>query len=97
MTNQFNILGSVVNYRFKFEYDYRIGNLSFNVIHKNNTKLPFQFRCFRDVMFRLQRDNADDINFFLKFLNQERSLENRRILMEFNDEKTLIMVCGIEC
>ena len=91
MLNKYNEVLTVKNIDLilRYEYKYNIGSLSLFVINANNAIFDFEF--LYDHNFEtdtiLIDDNADDINFFLNFLNQERNLQNRRTLFEFNDVK----------
>jgi hypothetical protein len=72
---------------FTYTFDYKTGNLSFKLTGTSN-----EF-TFEDLLFIIEGDTYDDLaennlNYFLKFLNQERTAENRKILTDYSETKT---------
>ena len=73
---------------FTYTFDYRTGNLSLKLVETSGTNMFF------DLAFKIEGDTyGDDIavnnlNYFLKFLNQERTDENRSILTDYSETKT---------
>ena len=76
---------------FTYTFDYRTGDLSLKLIETSNTNK------FDELTFNIEGDTIDDVavnnlNYFLKFLNQERTDENRNILTEYSETKTFFKV-----
>ena len=76
---------------FTYTFDYRTGDLSLKLVETANTKK------FDELTFNIEGDTIDDVavnnlNYFLKFLNQERTDENRNILTEYSETKTFFKV-----
>ena len=75
---------------FTYTFDYKTGDLSF--------KLSPAEECNFDVLeFNIKGDTYgdlanDNLNHFLKFLNQERTDENRNILTDYSNTKTFTNV-----
>ena len=75
---------------FTYTFDYKTGDLSF--------KLSPAEECNFDVLeFKIEGDTYadlanDNLNHFLKFLNQERTDENRNILTDYSNTKTFTNV-----
>ena len=73
---------------FTYTFDYRTGNLSLKLVETSNDNK------FLDLEFSVEGDTYDDdlavnnLNYFLKFLNQERTDENRNILTDYSETKT---------
>ena len=72
---------------FTYTFDYRTGNLSLKLVESSNDN------NFFDLEFKIEGDISDDLavnnlNYFLKFLNQERTDENRNILTDYSETKT---------
>ena len=75
---------------FTYTFDYRTGNLSLKLVESVVDE-------FEDLTFKIEGDTFEDqtvnnLNYFLKFLNQERTDENRNILTEYSETKTFFKV-----
>ena len=75
---------------FTYTFDYKSGDLSFKLseAEKDNFDV-LEFKIEGDTYCDLAVDN---INHFLKFLNQERTDENRNILTDYSNTKTFTNV-----
>ena len=75
---------------FTYTFDYKTGDLSFKLseAEKNNFDV-LEFNIKGDTYADLAVNN---INHFLKFLNQERTDENRNILTDYSNTKTFTNV-----
>ena len=77
---------------FTYTFDYRTGNLSLKLVDTSSTNM------FYDLVFKIEGDTFNDdlavnnLNYFLKFLNQERTDENRNILTDYSETKTFSKV-----
>ena len=72
---------------FTYTFDYKTGDLSFKLTGTSNE------HTFETLTFVIEGDTYDDLaennlNYFLKFLNQERTVENRNKLTGMSEEKT---------
>ena len=73
---------------FTYTFDYKTGNLSLKLVESSNDN------NFFDLAFKIEGDTFDgdlavnNLNYFLKFLNQERTDENRNILTDYTETKT---------
>ena len=72
---------------FTYTFNYKNGDLSFKLTGTSDTL------TFDDLMFVIEGDTYEDLaennlNYFLKFLNQERTAENRKILTDMSETKT---------
>ena len=73
---------------FTYTFDYKTGNLSLKLVESSNDN------NFFDLAFKIEGDTFDgdlavnNLNYFLKFLNQERTDENRNILTDYSETKT---------
>ena len=72
---------------FTYTFDYKTGNLSFKLTGTSDE------HTFDDLTFKIEGDTSDDVaennlNYFLKFLNQERTAESRKILTDYSETKT---------
>ena len=69
---------------FTYQFDYRTGDFSLSLTCPEEIEL---------LQFSIQGDSYDilaenNLNFFLKFLNQERTPENRQYLIDYSESKT---------
>ena len=69
---------------FTYQFDYRTGDFSLSLTCPEEMQL-LQFSIQGDSYSTLAENN---LNFFLKFLNQERTDENRQYLIDYSDSKT---------
>ena len=69
---------------FTYQFDYRTGDFSLSLTCPEEIQL-LQFSIQGDSYGTLAENN---LNFFLKFLNQERTDENRQYLIDYSDSKT---------
>ena len=72
---------------FTYTFDYKTGDLSLKLEQVENVLHDFevlQFKIEGSVYGNLAVEN---LNYFLKFLNQERTEENRKILTEYSESK----------
>ena len=69
---------------FTYQFDYRTGDFSLSLTCPEEIEL-LQFSIQGDSYSTLAENN---LNFFLKFLNQERTDENRQYLIDYSDSKT---------
>ena len=69
---------------FTYQFDYRTGDFSLSLTCPDEIEL-LQFSIQGDSYSTLAENN---LNFFLKFLNQERTDENRQYLIDDSDSKT---------
>ena len=72
---------------FTYTFDYKTGDLSFKLTGTSKT------HTFEELLFVIEGDTYDDLaennlNYFLKFLNQERTDENRGKLTNMSKTKT---------
>ena len=86
-------VGSMGDYMtFTYSFDYKTGDLSFKLVQVNRPLHDFDMLHFNiegDAYGNLANDNLDH---FLKFLNQERTDANRRILTDYSNTKTFTNV-----
>ena len=82
-------VGSMGDYMtFTYSFDYKTGDLSFKLAQVNRPPNDFDMLLFKiegDAYGNLANDNLDH---FLKFLNQERTDANRKILTNETNTKT---------
>ena len=77
---------------FTYTFDYKTGDLSLKLEQVENVLYDFevlQFKIEGTVYGNLAKEN---LNYFLKFLNQERTEENRKILTEYSESKNFTNV-----
>ena len=77
---------------FTYTFDYKTGDLSLKLEQVENVLHDFevlQFKIEGTVYGNLAVEN---LNYFLKFLNQERTEENRKILTEYSESKNFTNV-----
>ena len=69
---------------FTYQFDYRTGDFTLSLTCTDEIQL-LQFSIQGDSYSNLAENN---LNFFLKFLNQERTQENRQYLIDYSESKT---------
>ena len=69
---------------FTYQFDYRTGDFTLSISGAAEMQL-LQFSIQGDGILTLAENN---LNFFLKFLNQERTDENRQYLIDYSESKT---------
>ena len=86
-------VGSMGDYMtFTYSFDYKTGDLSFKLVQVNRPPHDFDMLHFNiegDAYGNLANDNLDH---FLKFLNQERTDANRNKLTNYTNTKTFTNV-----
>lgn len=68
---------------FTYDYDYRTGDLTIKAIKGTATSMTFAINGYGETTIA-----KNYLDFFLKFLNQERTDENRNLLTTLSESKT---------